>query len=48
MTKITLRSDKLPSSRIQIPIFQLSNNLYTLPNNILISHDPFSRVDKKH
>ena len=38
MTKITLRSDKLPSSKIQIPISRLSNNLYTLPNNILIIH----------
>ena len=44
MTKITLRSDKLPSSRIQIPISQLSNNLYTLPNNILTI--PFQELTK--
>ena len=44
MTKITLRSDKLLSSRIQILISQLLNNLYTLPNNILII--PFQELTK--
>ena len=44
MTKITLRSDKLTSSRVQIPISQLSNNLYTLLNNILII--PFQELTK--
>lgn len=31
-------------SRIQIPISQLSNNLYTLPNNILTT--PFQELTK--
>ena len=44
MTKITLGSDKLLSSRIQILISQLLNNLYTLPNNILVI--PFQELTK--